>query len=247
MISSRVDDGNRNGVLDAGTRVGQVILLSLLASLNPTLVAATTVMLLLPDPARLMWGYLLGALMTSISLGLVIVFTLSSSDAVTTTENALSPAADIALGGLALIGALVLSTGRHERRAERRHAHKESKPDKGPPRWQQELRKGSPRTTFVVGALLTLPGASYLAGLSQIHKLQYSTTAIVLLVVGFNLVVLWLLEVPLASFLVAPGWTPRAIDGAKAWVSRHAHALEVRALSVLGALLIIKGIIGLVT
>jgi hypothetical protein len=43
--------------------VSQIILLSLTASLNPTLVAATTVMLLLPSPTRLMLGYLLGALM----------------------------------------------------------------------------------------------------------------------------------------------------------------------------------------
>ncbi len=227
-------------------RVGQVILLSLAASLNPTLVAATTVMLLLPDPAKLMTGYLLGALMTSITLGLVIVFTLSSSGAASTTENTLSPAADIALGAIALIAALVLSSGRHERRAEQRREQKEAKPDKGPPRWQRELRKGSPRTTFVVGALLTLPGASYLAGLHDIHKLDYSTTVTVLLVIGFNLVMLWLLEVPLVAFLVAPNWTPRAIDRAKVWVSRHAHALEVRGLSALGALLIIKGIIGFV-
>ena len=54
--------------------MSQVILLSLTASLNPTLVAATTVMLLLPSPTKLMLGYLLGAYMTSITLGLVIVF-----------------------------------------------------------------------------------------------------------------------------------------------------------------------------
>jgi hypothetical protein len=53
--------------------------------------------------------------------------------------------------------------------------------------------------------------------------------------------------VPFACFLVAPDWTPRAIDQAKSWVSRHAHALEVRGLTVLGALLIIKGIIELIS
>jgi presenilin-like A22 family membrane protease len=53
--------------------VAQVILLSLTASLNPTLVAATTVMLLRPSPTKLMLGYLVGALLTSITLGLVIV------------------------------------------------------------------------------------------------------------------------------------------------------------------------------
>ena len=107
------------------------------------------------------------------------------------------------------------------------------------------MAKGSAKTTFVIGALLTLPGASYLAGLDEIHKLKYSTTATVLLVIGFNLVMLWLLEVPLASFLVAPDWTPGAIERAKGWVSRHAHMFAVRGLTALGALLIIKGLIGL--
>jgi hypothetical protein len=227
--------------------VSQVILLSLTASLNPTLVAATTVMLLLDKPTRLMLGYLLGAYMTSITLGLVIVFSLSNSSTTNTTENTLSPAVDIGLGVLALAVSFVLYTGRHERMRERRRERKAAKPEKGPPRWQRELSKGSARTTFVVGALLTLPGASYLAGLDQIHKLKYSTTVTVLLVIGFNLVMLWLLEVPLASFAVAPEWTPRAIDRAKAWVSRHAHIFAVRGFAVVGVLLVIKGIVGLAT
>ena len=222
--------------------MSEVILLSLTASLNPTLVAATTVMLLLDKPARLMLGYLLGAYMTSITLGLVIVFSLSGSSASNTTENTISPAVDIGLGAVFLAISFVLYTGRAERLRERRQERKAAKPDKGPPRWQRELSKGSPRTTFIIGALLTLPGASYLAGLDQIHKLKYSTTVTVLLVLGFNLVMLWLLEVPLASFLVAPEWTPRAIDRAKAWVSRHAHMFAVRGTAAVGVLLVIKGI-----
>lgn len=57
---------------------------------------------------------------------------------------------------------------------------------------------------------------------------------------------LWLLEVPLASFLIAPDWTPRAIDRANAWVSRHAHEFAVRGFAIVGALLTLKGLIGLV-
>ena len=92
--------------------MGQVILLSLTASLNPTLVAATTVMLLLPSPSKLMLGYLLGAYVTSITLGLVIVFAASNSSTTNTTENTLSPTVDIVLGGLALVGAWVVWSGR---------------------------------------------------------------------------------------------------------------------------------------
>ena len=65
-------------------------------------------------------------------------------------------------------------------------------------------------------------------------------------VIGFNLVMLWLLELPLASFLVAPDWTPVAISRAKRWVSRHAHMFAVRGFTAVGALLIIKGLIGLI-
>jgi hypothetical protein len=226
--------------------MSQVILLSLTASLNPTLVAATTVMLMLDRPVRLMMGYLLGAYLTSITLGLVIVFSLSNSSTTNTTQNTISPSVDIALGGILLVISFILYTGRHERLRERRQERKAAKPDTGPPRWQRELSKGSPRTTFVVGALLTLPGASYLAGLDEIHKLKYSTSVTVLVVIGFNVVMLWLLEVPLASFVFAPDWTPRAIQRAKAWVSRHAHMFAVRGTAAIGTLLIIKGIIGLV-
>ena len=52
---------------------------ALTAALNPTLLGATTVMLLLDHPKRLLLGYLLGALLTSVTLGLVIVFALDGS------------------------------------------------------------------------------------------------------------------------------------------------------------------------
>jgi Sap, sulfolipid-1-addressing protein len=230
--------------------VGQVIALSLTASLNPTLLAMTTLMLLTPRPTKLLVGYLCGALMTSLTLGLIIVFELSGSSTAKTTQHSLSPAVDIALGVLALTIAFVVHTGRHEPLRERRRARKAAKEaakgEKRPPRWQRELSKGSARITFVIGAIFTLPGASYLAGLHSIHKLHYSTVVTVLVVIGFNIVMLWLLEVPLLSFLIAPEETPERIDRAKAWVSRHAHVFAVRGFAAVGVLLIIKGIVGLI-
>jgi hypothetical protein len=67
----------------------------------------------------------------------------------------------------------------------------------------------------------------------------------VLVVVGFNLVMLWLLEVPLASFAIAPDWTPGAIERAKGWVGRHAQQFAVRGSAGIGVLLVIKGVVGL--
>jgi Sap, sulfolipid-1-addressing protein len=224
-----------------------VLLLSLTAALNPTLVAASTVMMLLPHPRRLMLGYLLGALMTSVTLGLVVIYALKGSSSVTTTQNTISPGVDIALGAIMLVAALVLGRGVDQRVSQRRKARKGSQPDKGPPRWQHFLSKGSARITFVVGALLSLPGASYLAGLTRIEKLNLSTPVTVLTVIGFNVIMLALLEVPLLSYTVAPDWTPSALERAKAWFGRNAHKTAVIGLSILGVALVIKGAVGLIS
>jgi hypothetical protein len=226
--------------------MGDVLVLALLASLNPTLVGATTVMMMLERPVRLMGGYLVGAAMTSITLGLLIVFSLSDSSAANTTQNSLTPAVDLALGAILLTIAAVLRSGKREQFQERRRAKRAAKPDKGPPRWQRELNKGSARTTFIVGALLTLPGGSYLAGLARIHKLQESWPVTVLVVIGFNVIMLWLIEAPLVSFLVAPDWTPNAIARARAWVGRNALLFAIRGSALIGGLLILKGAVGLI-
>ena len=63
--------------------------------------------------------------------------------------------------------------------------------------------------------------------------------------IGFNLVMLWPLEAPLVSFLIGPEWTPRAVERAKASISRHSHTFTVRGLTLFGTLMIIKGMIGL--
>ncbi len=223
--------------------MGEVILLSVTSAFNPTLIAVTTLMLLLPNPKRLMLGYWLGAMLTSITLGLLIVFSLKNSGIVSTTKHTVSPLADIALGGLTLIIAAVLASGRDASFRERRAKKKEGKP---PPRWQRELRRGSPRTTFVIGALLTLPGASYLAGLDRLTKLDYSTAVTVLIVIAFNLVMLLLLEIPMILFAVAPEWTPAAIDRAKAWAGIHGRVYAERGFAVIGVLLVIKGVLGLI-
>src|SRR5947208_14078439 len=89
-----------------------IFLLALLAMFNPSLLAAVTVMLLLPNPKRLMVGYLLGAYTTSITLGLVIVFTLPTSSATGTAKHTVSPVEDIVVGLLLITIAFVLHTGR---------------------------------------------------------------------------------------------------------------------------------------
>lgn len=220
------------------------------AAFNPTLLTATTVMLLLDHPKRLLLGYLAGAALTSVTLGMVIVFALDgSSGATSTTQNTLSPAADLTLGGLLLVVAYVIRPGRVPREegrlADRRRRRAEAKKDKGPPKWEQYLSRGTARTTFVIGVLLTLPGASYLIGLDDIAGKNSSTAATIAMVLGFNLIMLMALELPLISFTVAPDWTPDAINRFKAWFNSNAKKFGFRLAGGAGILLIVRGVIEL--
>jgi hypothetical protein len=219
--------------------MGKVVGLAFTAALNPTLVAATTVMLLLPHPRRLMLGYWLGAMVTAVTLGLVIVFTLEGSGFENSSKNTVHPAIVLTLAGLALLAVLVLATGRDKPFEERRATRKE---DKKPPRWQQWMQKGDPKITFVIGLLLSFPGASYLVALDTLHKLHYSTLATVLVVIGFCLVELVLLEGPIIAFWIWPEQTPAAIDRAKAWTSAHGRRIAIWGLSVIAAGLAVIGI-----
>src|SRR5450755_5185021 len=107
--------------------LAQVLVLSLTAMFNPSLLAALTVMMLLPSPKRLMLGYLLGAYTTSITLGLIIVFSLNSSSATSTAKHTISPVEDIVVGVLALVIAFVLATGRDAGFQDRRREKKDAK------------------------------------------------------------------------------------------------------------------------
>jgi hypothetical protein len=223
--------------------MGEILLLSLLAALNPTLLAATTVLLLLPHPGRLMLGYWFGAMLMSVTLGLIIVYALEGTAVVNTTKSTVAPAANFGLAVLMWILAVVLFTGGGKRVEEGRRKRKAKQEDKEPPKWQQQLSKGSARTTFVIGALLSLPGATYLAALNNLSKLKYSTAVTVLVVILFNLIQLLLIEVPLVALKVAPAKTPILIDGAKEWAREHGRQYGAWALVGLGILFAIKGLL----
>jgi hypothetical protein len=175
----------------------------------------------------------------------VVVFTLDGS--ASTAQHTLSPAMDLALGGILLVVAYMIRPGRQPketgRLAERRRRKRESKGDTGPPLWQRKLSQGTARTTFVVGALLTLPGASYLIGLHKIADQDPSTAGAIGMVLLFNVIMLVLLEVPLIGFIFAPEWTPRAVDRFKEWFNRNARMIGFRLALLFGVLLIVRGLI----
>jgi Sap, sulfolipid-1-addressing protein len=223
-----------------------IFLLSLLAMFNPTLLAAVTVLMLLPETKKLMLGYLLGAYTTSISLGLLIVFSLGGSSSASTAKHTLSPSEDIVIGLIALLVAFVLGTDRDARLQERRRRRKEGKAGEERESWPERmLGRGSARVTFAVGAVLSFPGVSYLTALDRMAKVDASTIETALLVIGFCLIQQLLLELPLLGYAFAPEWTQDAVTRFRTWLRRSGRGAATVGAAVIGALLLLRGLAGL--
>ncbi|MFT3866037.1 MAG: GAP family protein [Solirubrobacterales bacterium] len=225
--------------------VFSIFLLSLLAMFNPTLLAAVTVMMLLPDPKKLITGFLLGAYLSAMGVGLAIVFSLDGSSSGTESgKTTLSPAEDLVFGVILLIVGWVLLSGRAAAAKERRKEHREARhpgAEKKQSFPERLLGRGSARLSFVAGALLSLPGASYFVALDKIAKLDWPAFTTALAVIVFVIVEMLLLEVPLAGFFIAPRRTEDAVVRFRAWISKNAVRAGGRVALVLGVLLLIRG------
>lgn len=220
--------------------MGEVIVFSFASALNPTLLAATTVMLLLPHPDKSMLGYWLGAMAVSIAAGLLLIYVLDGTGAANTAKHTLTPAEDFALAAGALIAAALLASGA-VRRARTRRAMRRTEP-KTPPKWAQRIRSGTFKTTFALGVALSLPGATYLLLLDRLSKLHYSLGVTTLVLIGSNLIQLVVLELPMLAFAIWPEQTPKAIDSTKAWIRTHGRDYGAAALAVIGVALAVRGI-----
>jgi hypothetical protein len=178
--------------------MGDVVILAFTAAFNPTELAATTVMLLLPRPDRLIFGYWLGAMLTGIASGLVIVFALKGTGAEHTTRHTIGPVVWLVVAALLVVAGFALGKGEDRRLRQRREARREAKGgrEKKTPRWQKVLQ-------------LSFPGVSYLAALDRLIHLNYSVLVTVLVVIGFNLGQNLLIEIPMLAFRIWPEQTRR--------------------------------------
>ena len=213
--------------------------LSLTAMLNPTLLAAVTVMMMLPAPKRLMLGYLLGSYLTSISVGLLIAFSLHGSGSVESARTTLTPAEDLVFGAIAVIIGLVLRSDFGE---ERRQRKKESAKESWPERM---LGRGSAKVAFVVGALLSFPGASYLVALNRLVHLDPGTGATIFLVVLFCVIQALFLELPLIGYALSPERTEARVASFRDWLARKGRQTAAAGALAIGALLLLRGVLEL--
>jgi Sap, sulfolipid-1-addressing protein len=230
--------------------IARIVILALGAAFYPTLLAVVLFMLTRPNPVRLLSAFLVGAALISVSIGLVILFVVESSGAITANNHSISPVIDLVAGALSLLIAFLVATERDVPIRERRQARKEAKRgDAGPgdPWTERMLARGSTRLAFALGIVLDLPSVWYLAALNQIAKSDYSTAVEVVLVLGFNVVMFSLLEIPLVLYLVAPERAEAIVARLNDSLRGHSRQIAVAVALTVGAYLVANGIAGLLS
>jgi uncharacterized protein (TIGR03382 family) len=213
--------------------VAKTVVLALGAAFFPALLACVAILISRPEPHRLIFGFYLGGLLTSLATGLVVLKIFQDGGAIAGSDaGGPDPGVSIVFGlvGLGFSWLLVARRGRQlldDWRA--RHPRKPKAPREGPSWVERRLDGASVRIAFLVGAAINLPGPFYLLALGDMASGPTPLEQIALVLL-FNLIMFALLEIPLVGYLVDPGWTERAVAGTGAW-------LTANRLRILGALI----------
>ena len=226
----------------------ELLPLALGSAVYPTLLAVVLVILTQPNPRRLLGAYLAGAMLTSLTIGLVIVGGLGSGDVLNgSSGRTINPAFDLVVG-LLLLGLLyALLTGRDRRFIERRDHKRQPRAESGKEPWSDRvLRRQSIVLTFVVGMALNLPGALYLVALKEIASADQSSAQSVLQLLVYNLIMFAWAEIPLVGYGVAPERTEALITRIHDWLGSHTRQIAIGICAVAALYLTIKGVAGLV-
>lgn len=220
--------------------MAELIPLAVASAFWPILLVVVLVSLRAPHPVRLLVSFLAAALLTTMTVGLVVIYALQDTALVTTSRDSFDPAAQITVGSIAIVAAIVI-----RRRSSAAPAVQSPASDSG--RIEHMLERGAP-LAFVAGIVLNVfPGVFPLIALKDIAESDAGVAETVALLFGFYVIMFALIEVPLAGYLVAPAWTAQATARFNAWLSENASRLVVGALAIAGAFLVISGIVNALT
>lgn len=213
----------------------EIFLLAVGSMFWPALLAVDVVALKSTRPVAILGGFLAGGMVTTVTVGCAIVFSLEHTSLLTTSKHATNAVVSIVIGAAALVAAFFI-----RRRDTRPRAAPEAKTSSRVDR----LANHGLWLAFVTGIVLNVfPGVLPFIALKDIGELDYSTAGTIAVIVGFYLVMFTPVEAPLIAFLVAPEWTARAVASFNVWLARNLRRLAWWALAIFGAFEIVRGVL----
>jgi len=200
-------------------------------------------------PRAMFLCVLLGRMTVALTVGLldVLVF---HADAIN-SQKTVSAGVDLAIGLLLLAVGGLVATGRlHGRRkapvpagdGQPAKPEKKQKKDGWAARGLAEPRLG---LAMLVGALVGIPGAAYLTALHNLVTGKSSTATQVVAVVIFVLIDFALIIVPFAFLELRPEATKAFLKNTQDWLLGHAQQLMACTALILGAYLVVSGLVRL--
>jgi Sap, sulfolipid-1-addressing protein len=222
--------------------MGEVFVVAVVSAIDAGLLAAAIVMLGRPRPARQLLAYLIGGMGFSIIIGLLIVFALHGSSLLREPDKSTRAVIEVAAGGLLIVIAIAVLSGR----LVQWHPRPIRKHDVQHPRRQslheRALGHDSLWIAWAAGAAYSWPGAEYLAGLALLAKLNASAATNLAAILGFNVVMFALIELPLLGLALLPDRTRSLTEKLNTWMTAHRRTLIAIAAGAGGAYLLISGL-----
>jgi Sap, sulfolipid-1-addressing protein len=215
----------------------ELVLTSLAAMLSPTTLTFSVLTLVLSErPLRTGFWFYLGALSVTLAIGVVAAFVLGDAAA---SSHPSTPKTWVAVVDMVAGAALLVWTIRLLRRPRN--------PRRQAAMMEQIQKVTGSRAIAVVGAGATLanPGGFIPIALKNISELDPSRAGYAAAWLFFTLMSLLPLAVALLLLLVAPEWTGRVLESARAWLERHVRTIAAVILIALAAALLRNGIAGL--
>lgn len=218
-------------------------MLGVFSGLRPgTSLAAVLALLRTPIPRRSLLVFTVAGLASTWAIGMLVVSVLHGAG--TSGGSTFTAVLEVAAGAAALGYATGLSRGWV--RPPHRRTSSRTTPGMGA-RLGRRLRDPSARVVAAAGVATHAPGLIYLVALNAISAGQPSVAGAGAEVAVYD--VLWFM-VPLASLalvIVRPGVAVAYFETGTAWVRRHEHGVLVAGLAAIGAYLLVKGAVQLLS
>ena len=208
----------------------ELLVLALASTFWPTLIVIVMLALRLDRPVKILFWFLVGGLLTTVSVGIAVVFALQGASFMSGSHPPADTAVDIVAGVLSLLAAFALM-----RRSRK----------KKPSMAQRAVGQGAP-IAFVAGVVLNIvPGTFPIVALKDIAELDATDGAKIATIIAFYVIMFAFVEIPIVAYLFAPTRTITAVDNFNAWLGRNGRRVAADVLAVVGAYLVVRGIVQL--